>query len=342
MNITNTGGDVDQKILRQAQRVLDATVIKIEDYERPAQLFWSIIYPVLWEVCKGIKRASGILSSREKVDFEQLFDLQSCVRGELQNIFDKTIRDLFEYVISIDTIDSVYFFKGYNQRSRSSLDMSRISKSKTFHLPVGDRVAYAITDPTNSYPKWEKLNIKLIGPDMELPVYAQLHAIDRLIERIGMQEMGERGQTEAFISVWQSVKRGATIRSYNKDTFLLECIFGNQKIGYFTCMVVPGAVLITTFLFLTMDGTPEGRKLQRNLRLRRPDREYLGLDTLDAFLNSDLMHDSELVELMRKCGCGDVFKLKKNVIYSTKPIQIADAMRRYLGLGLNLVDQPES
>jgi hypothetical protein len=337
MNITNTSGGVDQKILRQAQRVLDATIIQIEDYERPAQLFWSIIYPVLWEVCRGIKLGSEKLSDREKVDFEPLFDLQSCVRGELQNIFDKTIRDIFEYVTSIDTIDSVYFFKGYNRRSRSSLDMSKVSKSKTFHLPVGDRVAYAITDPTNSRPIWQKLNVKLVGPDMELPVYAQLHAIDRLIERIGLQEMGERGQTEAFISIWQSVKRRVMIRSHAKDTFLLECVFGDQKIGYFTCIAVPGAVLITTFLFLTMDGTPEGRKLQRNLRLRRPDREYLGLDTLDAFLNSDLIHDNELVELMHTCGCGDIFKLKKSVIYSTKPIKIADAMRQYLGLGLNLV-----
>jgi hypothetical protein len=172
---------------------------------------------------------------------------------------------------------------------------------------------------------------------MELPVYVQLHAIDRLIERIELQEMGERAQTEAFLSVWQSVKRGVMVRSHNKGTFLLECVFGDQKIGYFTCMAVPGAVLITTFLFLTMDGTPEGRKLQRNLRLRRPDREYLGLDTLDAFLNSDLIHDNELVELMHTCGCGDIFKLKKSVIYSTKPIKIADTMRRYLGLGLNLV-----
>ena len=43
------------------------------------------------------------------------------------------------------------------------------------------------------------------------------------------------------------------------------------------------SVLIHTFLFLTMDGTPEGTELWRQLRLSRGDKAYLGLDDIVTF-----------------------------------------------------------
>jgi hypothetical protein len=89
-------------------------------------------------------------------------------------------------------------------------------------------------------------------------------------------------------------------------------------------------VLVTTFLLLTMQGTPESRRLRAALQLRRPDVEYTGLDDIRSFVNSDLAEDQELAEVFRACGCGDLLKLRTDQQVNRSPVR-AGTLRRYLG-----------
>ena len=96
---------------------------------------------------------------------------------------------------------------------------------------------------------------------------------------------------------------------WNPGCFLVEFRLNGIKVGYLLGQVVGQDVLIDTFLFLTMDGTPEGTQLWKHLRLSRHDKEYLGLDDMETFAITDLRNDSELVSLLDTCGCGKLFDL---------------------------------
>jgi hypothetical protein len=46
-----------------------------------------------------------------------------------------------------------------------------------------------------------------------------------------------------------------------------------QKLGYFVFKALDDMYVAITFLFLTMDGTPEGQKLWEKLRLTKKNKQ---------------------------------------------------------------------
>ena len=97
--------------------------------------------------------------------------------------------------------------------------------------------------------------------------------------------------------------------------------------------VIDDKVLIRTFLFLTMQGTPESRLLHDRLGARRHEIERLRLDELATFLDTDLADDPELTRIFTDCGCGHLFHLRK--IWrrdAYKKWQHAQRIREYLHL----------
>ncbi len=142
----------------------------------------------------------------------------------------------------------------------------------------------------------------LSDKSQSLPVFIQRHAWDRLKERLGIPKRLLTMMTSESLSEPKLVKR-------NDETYLLEVRLGAKKVGYFVGEVFERKFVIRTFLFLTMQGTPESELLWRELRLNRADIEFTMLDTLVAFANSDMRHDKALVSLFDKCGCGHLFNL---------------------------------
>ena len=59
------------------------------------------------------------------------------------------------------------------------------------------------------------------------------------------------------------------------EAYLIAYHLKDLRLGYLVARVVEGRVVITTFLFLTMEGTPEYRLLHEQLRLCRRDIEHL-------------------------------------------------------------------
>ncbi len=94
--------------------------------------------------------------------------------------------------------------------------------------------------------------------------------------------------------------------------------------------ILDDKVVVRTFLFLTMDGTPEGARLRSQLRLRRDDKEYLELDTFYAFVHSDLKQDPDLVRVLSECGCGQLFEVPMGASVDEEMKGYAAEVRKFL------------
>jgi hypothetical protein len=96
--------------------------------------------------------------------------------------------------------------------------------------------------------------------------------------------------------------------------------------------VVPSQIVTNTFLFLTMQGTPEANALYERLRLKRPDITQHELDSLQTYLLTDIQKDQELIKVFESCGCGHLLKMARP---ETEPEWVsgnARDLREYLGM----------
>ena len=161
------------------------------------------------------------------------------------------------------------------------------------------------------------------------PVFIQTHAIRRIEERLDcltrllMQTVPKQERDNPGIETVMRMTTRAYIRQslceslinpeileFEDSILLAHRLIGN-RIGYLPFRIIGKIIVLTTFLFITMDGTPEGKKLHDALKLRRPDKKYLKLDSLETFLLSDIKDDSEIVDTLCECGCGDLFKVSR-------------------------------
>jgi hypothetical protein len=175
---------------------------------------------------------------------------------------------------------------------------------------------------------WRSGDLGLPGAGRDLPVYAQHHTLRRLHERLGTAA-GPRYFLEHYL--WRSLREPRVVDRDGED-FLVEYRVGERRLGYLVARPLPDKVVVRTFLFLTMQGTPEARLLFQKLRLKRPDIEHNHLDRLEYFQNSDLADDPELVELLTKCGCGHLLAQADVEDQSDWITGVASELRRYLGL----------
>ncbi len=168
-----------------------------------------------------------------------------------------------------------------------------------------------------SFPRSE-LGVQF-GPD-EFPVYMQRHALEQLLRRV-------EGATG--ISMTYSLVEP---RLFNVEhgRFLVEYRIFEKRLGYFVGEVIGDKVLLKTFLFLTMQGTPEAELLYKNLKLTRSDISYTHLDNLDFFGDPKLAEDKQLRRILDKCGCGHLIDLNFTEDVDHAYEGHAEALRAYL------------
>ncbi|MDR1335549.1 MAG: hypothetical protein LBK22_01825 [Tannerella sp.] len=143
---------------------------------------------------------------------------------------------------------------------------------------------------------------------LELPVYIQQHALDRMKERLGLT------MTPFYspILIIDALLRKETV-PLSKSRMLIACFVSDLKVGYFVAGVTDGIILIRTFLLLTNGGTPEGDKLSQLTGLQAEDRRYLAIDTLPGLANSDIERNEIICSRFREAGCGSILKLCKRM-----------------------------
>ncbi|GEM_PF-6073668 len=173
----------------------------------------------------------------------------------------------------------------------------------------------------------EKLGVDCGIANLQVDVYIQNHAIMRLKERLsGMQDR----MMKAIL--YNSVHEFKTSKNSHGQT-LLQFNLKDKKLGYFVYRYVDGIVVITTFLLITNNGTPEGEKLHDLLGVKKEDKQYLGIDIIKTFINSDLKNDKRAIDIFRQAGCGDLFELPSEIFSNdTNKDQVAELFIKYLEL----------
>jgi hypothetical protein len=158
------------------------------------------------------------------------------------------------------------------------------------------------------------------------PIFIQSHALHKLRERLPEELLTER---DIHMGLLESLT-DFRVERLEEDAYRIEYHLTGHRVGYLTARVAQGKVVITTFLFLTMSGTREGRQLQEKLRLTRWDIEYQGLDRLGTFLSTDIHQDPSLAAVLEKCGCGSLLALARSGFAPEQVPGRAEELKRYL------------
>jgi hypothetical protein len=173
----------------------------------------------------------------------------------------------------------------------------------------------------------EQLGIKGLLKDLPLKVYIQRHALDRIKERIG-DYFTDFNYTEIISLVLKPQTFPADGGGY-----LFPYTYMNKRLGYLKANIFGDRLIFRTFLFLTNNGTPEGKKLAKLLGVQKADKKYLGIDNLKTFINSDIESNENLKRIFCQTGCSELFELKTIMRKNPSPtIHCANFIEKYLGL----------
>jgi hypothetical protein len=153
--------------------------------------------------------------------------------------------------------------------------------------------------------KWNRPDLGIEGPEIDLPVFVSEHAIARLHERLPFPP---RFRSLLHILMVNALDAPVVFPA-DQGKHLVELRYGTGRAGYFVAKVFPGFVLILTFLFLTMEGTPEAKLLREKLGLHRKHIEEYHLDRFFTLTGSDLARDPLLSRVLAECGCGHLITL---------------------------------
>jgi len=186
-------------------------------------------------------------------------------------------------------------------------------------LPLNG-ITWLTTTPKN-------LGVKGILNRFSLKIYIQQHAIERLKERLG-----DRFDHFSYFLIISAILANDVHQS-DDGSFMFALNYMAVKVGYLKADIVDNKLLIRTFLFVTNNGTPEGKKLADLLGVQKEDKKYLGIDKLNMFINSDIEENEKLKQIFCQIGCEGLFSLKKHLKNDQDNIvHCANYISQYLGL----------
>ncbi|HEX2955641.1 MAG TPA: hypothetical protein VHO70_02345 [Chitinispirillaceae bacterium] len=151
---------------------------------------------------------------------------------------------------------------------------------------------------------WLKLSARNLGidssfADLRMDVYAQSHVFIRLRERLNTLY-----PHESHLMLFTSFLVMEQTPAVYKNSILIPAIHSDVRMGYFPIEIVDGMILVKTFLFITNSGTPEGDRLDKELHTGKLEKEFLNIDKLSTFVNTDLPKDPKIREIFEKVGLG--------------------------------------
>lgn len=141
-----------------------------------------------------------------------------------------------------------------------------------------------------------------------LPVFIQMHALERLSERL---DCIDKGAVHYF--VFKALQNGRIHKTQN-NSYLIELHFMDMKAGYLVAVVQDDRVIVRTFLLLTNNGTPEGSKLANYTGLKKEDKRYLSLDKLSTFMDPALRDEETIQRIFFDAGCSDLFEITQDLV----------------------------
>ncbi|GHN01163.1 hypothetical protein WSM22_26520 [Cytophagales bacterium WSM2-2] len=190
--------------------------------------------------------------------------------------------------------------------------------------------------------RWAEIKSSSLQPghqkDMTMPVFIQSHALLRMKERIGI----DTGLI--YYSLYESL---LTVSQHQLDNgkILIDYLYQRKKIGYLVCSIQADKVLIHTFLFITHQGTPEGKKLYELTGIQKADNKFLAIDKLTTFLSYDLENNELVKNIFIEAGCAQLLEMYENKHHLLKPPTTAisaDIIAKYLQVNFTKEDIMES
>ncbi len=171
-----------------------------------------------------------------------------------------------------------------------------------------------------------------IGEGEAWPVYVQSHALKQMRERLNAYAYAEWAEHWMY----QSLMTPKIVSRLSADELLVAFEVQGDRLGYLVVTAKDGLVAVRTFLFLTMSNTPEGRMLEKRLKLTRDELTYLRMHELSRFTQTDLKDDPKLSALLRECGCGHLLELAEDEYMlhpgATQPKAFATELKQYVGM----------
>lgn len=324
-------------IVVQSQRLLDRASFKMECNGVTLSFADYVSYGLAWWL--RFSRSKFPAVGNKQVDrFVSLMSerTETHVYDEMLNALSVVVRQLEEKISDYSRLDKRLFYiepvwdipAGGMWTVRFTLECHTASPRMEWVDGVR-KPLYRCGSSYGMHLEWITWSPEVFGVrnvDRRVPVYVDRHTLNRFRERMLVDPLDET--IEDYI--WQSL-RDPVVARQDGDTLLVECRVFDYKVGYFVVKVMGDKAVTLTFLFLTMDGTPEGNLLRRRLGINRHDKRYTEIDSLRTFLRSDIRHDPGLVRVFTECGCGDLFALAPGAKLDKSLRGTADDIRHYLG-----------
>jgi len=140
--------------------------------------------------------------------------------------------------------------------------------------------------------------------DENLSIYIQSHALNRYKQRVDVLEPKERNYHIQKVLITEQ-----KVVNFMKQ-FFLACTLDDAIIGYFTFFIIDNDMVVNTFLPITSENTPEGKKLHEILPLTNEDIVYLGMDKLAFYAMIDF---EQIPTLKQALINSDIWKTKRAV-----------------------------
>lgn len=308
-----------------------------------------------------INSIHGLIRS---LDFKDLKEKHNKILATLEETIGEIMEEnltkyLTKFVRKLENIQtnvngSFYnTFYHYQFKTRDLLNISIIKKPpiskivdidgkrrSVFRLIDNTRIAGLSIEGTYDIIEWDGQDLKGVpgtDPNKTYPVYLQKHVFERLKERLNC-----RKSFNGLLNycIYHSLDEPTFV--VNGSNILVPITLGDTgyKVGYLGCIIQEDIVIIKTFFFITMDGTPEGNRLKERFGLTRVDKEYLKIDSIQAFYNSDIDKHPDIKQMFEDCGCGHLIALNSDLdlafsedgLFKKKNKYDADFLKNYISV----------
>lgn len=193
----------------------------------------------------------------------------------------------------IKKLDSRTFFSGKKKRKGIIFCLPYLSSSTIKFDLIAPVVPLKDLEPDSS-----------LG-ELDLPLYVQVHAINRIIERLNVKPYN------ALVIIANAIK-DHEVTPLGNNQYLLACFVRDKKqlkCGYILIELTEDHLLIRTFLLLTNSGTPEGEMLEKQTGLQKKDKEYFKIDNIEGLIQSDILENEAVCNIFENAGCGSLLEI---------------------------------
>jgi len=248
--------------------------------------------------------------------------LLAYIKGPMRHVEMSLLVDLVNVALSESTLDGTIFWIKYPE-----LRVERFPVEQTTISPDGKSRSvfrcYNCHIPGKPEPIfWTAAQMGLPADSRNFPVFIQRHAIEQWHKRLLPEMLHPSCLSMSLLD--PEFERGAD------GKLLVAYRIAPNRYGYFVCDLIDDKVVLRTFLFLTMQGTPESNRLRQKLGMLRRDVEETGLDRVETVVDSDLADDPALAGVMSECGLGHLLEWSTEAPMTSSYAKI---LRDYLCMG---------